>query len=225
MKISVRGLHKYWETPSGTLKVLENVNIEIQKGEFIAIMGPSGSGKSTFLHLLGCIDLPNIGHILMEEVDVTQQPENVREKIRLKYIGFVFQNYNLLPTLRVVENVILPMQLMGIGHSEQIARAESLLRLVNLDRRARDPVINLSGGEQQRVAITRALANMPGLILADEPTGNLDLRSSREIMEVMRTINENQQITTILVTHDPKVASFAQKVYYLGDGKLRATAI
>ncbi len=216
MRAKLVGIHKFYETEAGKLRVLENINVEFKSGDFIAIMGPSGSGKSTFLFLLGCIDFPNFGQVFLEDVDVTSQPESVREKIRLNHIGFIFQNYHLIPTLTVIENVMLPMQLSGKYHSEREARSLSLLRLVGLEKK---------GGQQQRVATARALSNLPGLLLADEPTGNLDTRGSKEIMEVLRAVNDNQKITTIVVTHDPKVASYADRTYYLDEGRLTATAI
>jgi putative ABC transport system ATP-binding protein len=225
MRVKLVGIHKFYETEAGKLRVLENINVEFRTGDFIAIMGPSGSGKSTFLFLLGCIDLPNFGHVFLDDVDVTAQPESIREKIRLNHIGFIFQNYHLIPTLSVIENVMLPMQLSGKYHSERDTRSLSLLRLVGLDKKAREKPTNLSGGQQQRVATARALANLPGLLLADEPTGNLDTRGSKEIMEVLRAVNDNQKITTIVVTHDPKVASYADRTYYLDEGRLTATAI
>lgn len=225
MRIDVRGLHKYFDTSSTKLRVLENVDLRVEKGEFVAIMGPSGSGKSTLLFLLGCLDWPTFGHIHLDDTDVTQEPESVRERIRLHHIGFIFQNYNLIPTLDALENVRLPMQLAGVKAAERDSRALALLRLVGLEKKADEPVSLLSGGQQQRIAIARALANLPGLVLADEPTGNLDVKSSKEVMDVIRTVNENQDITTVVVTHDPKVAAFAQRVYYLDDGRLRATVI
>ncbi|MDQ7823438.1 MAG: ABC transporter ATP-binding protein [Candidatus Eremiobacteraeota bacterium] len=225
MRVRLISIHKYWETQAGKLRVLENVNVEFKSGDFIAIMGPSGSGKSTLLFLLGCIDLPNFGHIFLDETDVTAQSETVREKIRLNHIGFIFQNYYLIPTLSVMENVMLPMQLAGSYGSERDQRAASLLRLVGMEKKAFEKTTRLSGGQVQRVATARALANLPGLLLADEPTGNLDTRGSKEIMEVLRSVNENQKLTTIVVTHDPKVASYANRTYYLDEGRLTATAI
>lgn len=225
MRVRLISVHKFWETKAGKLRVLENVNIEFKSGDFIAIMGPSGSGKSTLLFLLGCIDVPNFGHIFLDDTDVTAQTETIREKIRLNHIGFVFQNYYLIPTLNVIENILLPMQLADSYPKERDSRAMTLLRLVGLEKRATDKLINLSGGQQQRVAIARAMANLPGLLLADEPTGNLDTRTSKEIMEVLRTVNEHQKLTTIVVTHDPKIASYANKSYYLDEGRLTATAI
>ncbi|MCL5037539.1 MAG: ABC transporter ATP-binding protein [Chloroflexi bacterium] len=225
MRIRMSGVHKFYESEGGTQKVLQNLNLEVEKGDFIAIMGPSGCGKSTLLFMIGCLDLPSFGTVLLEDTDVAQQDESMREKIRLRHIGFIFQNFYLLPNLNVLENVLLPMQLLGLPKKKSEGRALSLLRLVGLDKKAHEPTNSLSGGQQQRVAIARALANMPGLILADEPTGNLDNKSGKEVMEVIRSINENQGLTTIVVTHDPKIASYARHIYYLSDGKLRSTVL
>lgn len=223
MKLELRGVHKFYEAASGPVKILENINLKVPHGGFISIMGPSGSGKTSLLNLLGCLDSPSFGQVFLEETDVAGADESVREQIRLHHIGFVFQNYNLLPTLTVLENVQLPMQLAGVKAAEQATRAQSLLRLVGLEGRAGDPVTRLSGGQQQRVAIARALANLPGLILADEPTGNLDGRSSKEVMDVLKSINDHQQITMVLVTHDPKVAAYASRVFQLEGGRLQET--
>jgi len=223
--IKIQNLRKYYETPSGTVKVLRDVNLIARKGEFIAIMGASGCGKSTLLFLLGCLDTPTYGSIFFDNIDVTQADENVRQKIRLYNIGFVFQNFNLLPTLTVLENVILPMQLANIFQHQRETRALALLRIVGLEEKKDELPTHLSGGQQQRVAIARALANQPGLLLADEPTGNLDVKTGKEIMQVLKTINEMQQVTLIMVTHDPKSASVAEKIYYLEEGSLRGTLI
>jgi len=225
MMIKIQNLRKYYETPSGTVKVLRDVNLIARKGEFIAIMGASGCGKSTLLFLLGCLDTPTYGSIFFDNIDVTQADENVRQKIRLYNIGFVFQNFNLLPTLTVLENVILPMQLANIFQHQRETRALALLRIVGLEEKKDELPTHLSGGQQQRVAIARALANQPGLLLADEPTGNLDVKTGKEIMQVLKTINEMQQVTLIMVTHDPKSASVAEKIYYLEEGSLRGTLI
>ena len=223
--IKIQNLRKYYETPSGTVKVLRDVNLIARKGEFIAIMGASGCGKSTLLFLLGCLDTPTYGSIFFDNIDVTQADENVRQKIRLYNIGFVFQNFNLLPTLTVLENVILPMQLANIFQHQRETRALALLRIVGLEEKKDELPTHLSGGQQQRVAIARALANQPGLLLEDEPTGNLDVKTGKEIMQVLKTINEMQQVTLIMVTHDPKSASVAEKIYYLEEGSLRGTLI
>jgi len=223
MKIALQGVYKYIESEAGSIKVLENVNMVVEQGEFVGIMGPSGSGKSTLLYIIGCLDAPSFGQILLKDVDISQEPEAVREQIRLHHIGFVFQNFNLLPTLTVIENIMLPMQLAGTYRGERKSRAESLLRLVNLEEKAAEKTTHLSGGQQQRVAIARAMANNPGTILADEPTGNLDGKSGKEVMEVINSIHDNQKITIVMVTHDPKIASYADRIYYLDDGKLRST--
>lgn len=225
MRVRMINVYKYWETASGKLRVLENVSIEFKSGEFAAIMGPSGSGKSTFLMLLGCIDMPNLGQIMLDDVNVCEQSEAIREDIRLEYIGFVFQKYHLIPTLSVLENVMLPMQLAGSYKGEQESRALNLLRLVGMDKKVNENPTKLSGGQMQRVATARALANRPGLLLADEPTGNLDKKSSKEIMDMLRIVNNQQQITTIVVTHDPKVAAYADRTYYLDEGRITSTVI
>ncbi len=223
MKVTLTGLYKYIETQAGSVRILENINLAIDNGQFIAIMGPSGSGKTTLLLLMGCLDSPSFGHIHFNEMEVTNQPESVLEQVRLHHVGFVFQNYNLLPTLTVVENVMLPMQLGNTFPTKRRARAESLLRVVGLEKKIEEQVSKLSGGQQQRVSIARALSNNPGLILADEPTGNLDAKSSKEVMDVFKSIHEKQEATLIMVTHDPKIASYADKVFYLDDGILRNT--
>lgn len=221
VRIRIRALHKYWDTPSGKLRVLENLELAVERGEFVAIMGPSGSGKSTLLHLLGCLDTPTFGNILLDDADIGSLPESQRERLRLSHIGFVFQKYNLMGTLNVQENVTLPMELAHLPYPERLSRSLELLQLVGLESRADDEVGNLSGGQQQRIAIARALANLPGLLLADEPTGNLDARMTQEVMEVFRAVNQRRGITTVLVTHDPQVAGYAGRVYVLDEGRLR----
>lgn len=226
ISVGLRGVHKYFEFKSGPVKILEDINMTIRSGDFVSIMGPSGSGKTSLLNIIGCLDRPSYGKVLLNERDLAHADESIREAVRLQHIGFVFQSYNLLPTLTVVENVLLPMQLAAAARKSQISKKEmeqralTLLRLVGLDGRSHESVLRLSGGQQQRVSIARALSNLPGLILADEPTGNLDERSSAEVMDVFRAINENQQITTVLVTHDTKVAGYARRSFYLEGGKL-----
>ncbi|MEW6278958.1 MAG: ABC transporter ATP-binding protein [Candidatus Eremiobacterota bacterium] len=223
MNVRLTGVHKYYPSPAGPCKVLENVNLHIPSGGFVSIMGPSGSGKTTLLNLVGCLDTPTFGQVMLEDRDVATADESARERIRLHHIGLVFQNYNLLPTLTVLENVLLPMQLASVRRSEQEERGLTLLKAVGLDQRAGQRVSSLSGGQQQRVAMARALGNLPRLVLADEPTGNLDGRASREVMEVLKSINDTQRVTVILVTHDPAVAAYAEQVYYLEDGRINTT--
>jgi len=218
MNVRVQNLRKYFEASAGIIKVIDNASLTVEKGDFIAIMGSSGCGKSSLLFLLGCIDAPTFGSIYLDNVDVSEADEATREKIRLYNIGFV-------PTLTVIENIILPMQLGDTFKGQREARALALLRVVGLEEKKDDKPSNLSGGQQQRVAIARALANKPGLLLADEPTGNLDAKTSREIMQVLRSINETQEVTLIMVTHDPKSASVANRIFYLENGQLRGTLV
>jgi len=238
LRIDLLGVYKYFESESGRNRVLENINLSVDKGGFICIMGPSGSGKSTLLYLMGCLENPSFGQVILDEVDISEETEEIKDSIRLHHIGFIFQNYNLLPTLTVFENVLLPMQLSGTAMQRKVHstdwigtpgdwenRAVTLLRLVGLDRKLDEKISSLSGGQQQRVAIARSLANSPGLLLADEPTGNLDSRTSQEIMEVLTSIHVSQKITVVMVTHDPKVASYAREIYYLDQGHLRPTTI
>lgn len=219
MRVSLTGIHKIYGKTRPT-KVLDDLSMTIESGDFVAITGPSGSGKSSLLNLLGCLDSPTFGQIFFDQRDVSRAPEAVRERIRLQHIGFVFQNYQLLPGLTVQENVSLPMQLAGVRRGERLARVQGLLTMIGLQKQADQRIGTLSGGQQQKVAVARALANLPGLLLADEPTGSLDGQSTLQVMEVIREVNRSRSVTTILVTHDPQVAAYAQKVYRLENGQL-----
>lgn len=220
MDIRLKGLHHHFSYEGVVTRVLDGVDLLIPSGSFVSVMGPSGSGKTTLLNLLGCLDYPAFGDIFLKDTNVAKADESLREQVRLHHIGFIFQNYNLLPTLSVMENICLPMQLAKTEKEEMEARALSLLRLVGLEKRSRQAVGSLSGGQKQRVAIARSLSNLPELLLADEPTGNLDGKASKEIMEVLKSISSNQNLTTVLVTHDPMVASYASVVYHLENGLL-----
>ena len=219
MRVSLTGIHKIYGKTRPT-KVLDDLSMTIESGDFVAITGPSGSGKSSLLNLLGCLDSPTFGQIFFDQRDVSRAPESVRERIRLQHIGFVFQNYQLLPGLTVQENVSLPMQLAGVRRGERLARVQGLLTMIGLQKQADQRIGTLSGGQQQKVAVARALANLPGLLLADEPTWSLDGQSTLQVMEVIREVNRSRSVTTILVTHDPQVAAYAQKVYRLESGTL-----
>ena len=219
MRVSLTGIHKIYGKTRPT-KVLDDLSMTIESGDFVAITGPSGSGKSSLLNLLGCLDSPTFGQIFFDQRDVSRAPESVRERIRLQHIGFVFQNYQLLPGLTVHANVSLPMQLAGVRRGERLARVQGLLTMIGLQKQADQRIGTLSGGQQQKVAVARALANLPGLLLADEPTGSLDGQSTLQVMEVIREVNRSRSVTTILVTHDPQVAAYAQKVYRLESGTL-----
>lgn len=219
MKVSLQSVHKVYGKMK-PVKVLDDLSMSIDSGDFVAITGPSGSGKSTVLHLLGCLDTPTFGQVFFDDRDVSRATETVREQIRLQHVGFVFQNYQLLPGLTVKENILLPMQLSGVSGRERQDRARSLLQMIGLEKQADQRIGYLSGGQQQKVAVARALANLPGLLLADEPTGSLDGVSTLQIMEVIREVNRSQKVTTVLVTHDPNVAAFARKSYRLENGSL-----
>ncbi len=195
---------------------LRGVSLEIESGEYVAIVGPSGSGKSTLLHIMGLLDTPTRGRVLIEGRDVSRLGESERALIRRDFIGFVFQQFNLVPHLTALENVMLPLLLKGISRRERERRARELLERVGLSERYNHYPSQLSGGQQQRVAIARALANAPPLILADEPTGNLDSKTGKEIMELLEDVSE----TLVVVTHDPAIARRAERVIKIKDGKI-----
>jgi len=196
---------------------LKKTNISIIKGDYIAIIGPSGSGKSTFMNLLGCLDKPTSGKLYIDGTDVSTLHENQLAKIRREKIGFIFQIYNLIPTLNALENVALSMSFASIKTKIRIERAKKLLDMVGLSKRMLHKPSELSGGEQQRVAIARALSNNPSILLADEPTGNVDTKSGNKIMSILENIN-NKGETVIIVTHDPNVAKRTRRVLRIQDG-------
>ncbi|MEM3453223.1 MAG: ABC transporter ATP-binding protein [Candidatus Hadarchaeum sp.] len=202
------------------LRALNGVSLKIMPSENLSIIGPSGSGKSTLLHLMGCLDRPTSGKIYIDGVDTSQLNGTKLAEIRRHKIGFVFQFFYLIPTLNALENVELPMMFAGVNESERKKRAAELLELVNLKERMKHRPSELSGGERQRVAIARALANNPKIVLADEPTGNLDSRSGREIIDLLKRLNEEKGVTLIIVTHDPYIASTMKRTIYLKDGRI-----
>ncbi len=199
---------------------LRGVNLKIKRGEFAVIMGPSGSGKSTLLNLLGGLQKPTGGRVLINGVDLSTLNENQLAIFRRKNVGFVFQAYNLIPTLTAIENVELPMIFYNIPPNERKRRAEKLLHSLGLGDRLHHRPSELSGGEQQRVSIARALANNPEIILADEPTGNLDTKTGRKIMEEIVKVNRDFGKTIVMVTHDPEVAHFGDRIIHIRDGKI-----
>lgn len=217
--ISIRSLNKIYKTGSVEVHALKNINLEIQHGEFIAIMGHSGSGKSTLMNILGCLDRPTSGEYLLEGTDISKFSQDELSLIRNKKIGFVFQAFNLIPRTNVLRNVELPMVYAKIKSSKRKQRAIELLDKVGLSDRIDHLPNELSGGQKQRVAIARSLANNPPLILADEPTGNLDTQSSEEIMELFRSLNKEGN-SIILVTHEPDLAEYADRVIVFRDGSI-----
>ncbi|WP_036269083.1 ABC transporter ATP-binding protein [Methylocaldum szegediense] len=205
---------------AGTLEILHGLNFTIDAGEFVAIMGPSGSGKSTLMNILGCLDVPSGGRYVLNGTDTAKLDPDQLAALRNRTIGFVFQGFNLLPRKTVEDNVALPLLYAGVSREEREARAVELLRQVGLGHRIGHKPPQLSGGQQQRVAIARALANSPPLILADEPTGNLDTHTSEEIMALFERLNREQGLTIVLVTHEPDVARYAQRLIHVVDGHI-----
>jgi putative ABC transport system ATP-binding protein len=217
--IRIEHLCKEYETDAGPVPVLSDVNLAVQRSEFVAIMGPSGSGKSTFMNIVGCLDLPTSGRYLLDGRDVGALDSDQLARLRNTVIGFVFQGFNLLPRATVVDNVALPLVYAGVGRELRELRALDLLAKVGLASYARYAPSQISGGQQQRVAIARAMVGAPKLILADEPTGNLDMKTSHEIMNVFARLNE-EGITIVLVTHEPDIATYAKRLVRFVDGRI-----
>lgn len=217
--IDARNIVKVYQSGSEELKVLDNISLTVQENDFVAILGPSGSGKSTLLNILGCLDLPTSGQYFLDGIDVLKARDNQLAEIRNKKVGFVFQQFNLLPRLTVLQNVTLPLLYRGVNEDEAVASAKEKLKQLGLDHRLDHRPFQLSGGEQQRVAIARAIIGSPRLILADEPTGNLDSKSRENVMEIFQELN-GQGNTIVMITHDPEVAEQAKKVLYIRDGKI-----
>lgn len=216
--IRIRDLRKVYKMGDIEVEALRGINLTIQRGEFIAVTGSSGSGKSTFMNILGCLDRPTSGEYFLEGQDVSVLSSDEWAHIRNRKIGFVFQGFNLLHRTSAVENVELPMMYNGFQAKERRQRALEVLKLVGLAERSHHLPNQLSGGQQQRVAVARALVNRPALILADEPTGNLDTKTSIEIMELFQNLNRKEGITVVLVTHEPDIAGYAERQIVFRDG-------
>ncbi|NLU41681.1 MAG: ABC transporter ATP-binding protein [Firmicutes bacterium] len=217
--IKLEAITKVYAMGQVDVVALDGIDLEIQRGEFISIMGPSGSGKSTLLHILGALDTPTSGRYLLEDVDIADLDDGELSRIRNKHFGFVFQSYNLFGELTAIENVMMPMIYARVPKRERLSRAKELLASVEMDHRLNHYPSQLSGGEQQRVAIARALANRPTLILADEPTGNLSSVQGGEILDILCRLND-QGTTIVMVTHDLQVGSYARRLIALRDGRI-----
>jgi putative ABC transport system ATP-binding protein len=220
--LKVKKLSKVYKSGGRDVQAIDNVNLELSEGRFVSIIGRSGSGKSTLLNLLGGLDKPTTGEIIVDGIDITNMSDHALISYRGQKIGFIFQSYNLVPNLSAVENVMLPMEFIGVPKSERYTRAINLLEQVGFtNEEIKRKPSRLSGGQQQRVAIARALANKPKLILADEPTGNLDSHTGKIIFELLKKLSKSQKTTIIVVTHDLEIAQKTDQTYNLKDGKLK----
>jgi len=219
--VRAEDLCKEYPLPKDILRVFDGINFELDKGDFVAVMGVSGVGKTTLLNLLGALDKPTEGRIFFDGEDIFSGSEKELAELRNRKIGFVFQFYHLLPEFTALENVSFPLLIRGKGRSEAQARALEMLRDVSLEEKAHIKPGKLSGGEQQRVAIARALVNEPKLLLADEPTGNLDWKTGRMILELIQKLHQRKGLSSIVVTHNEKVAQFCNKVYMMESGSLK----
>ncbi len=218
--IAFRDVARIYGSGEAEVRALDGVDLTINKGEFVAIMGPSGSGKSTSMNIIGCLDRPTSGKYLFQGTEVQDLDQDSRALLRRHYLGFVFQGFNLLARASALENVELPLIYKGIPKAERVARAKRALEKVGLAGRENHDPSQLSGGQQQRVAIARALAGDPMVILADEPTGNLDSHRGHEIMQLLQALNRDEGITIVMVTHEEDIAAYAQRLLVFTDGKL-----
>jgi putative ABC transport system ATP-binding protein len=218
--LQIRELHKAYVLDGVTIQALRGIDLTVEHGEFVAIMGPSGSGKSTLMHILGCLDVADSGSYRLHGEDVTRMDGNQLAALRNREIGFVFQNFNLLPRTSAVENVETPLIYAGIGKTERRQKAREALERMGLGERLHHLPNQLSGGQAQRVAIARALVTRPSLLLADEPTGNVDTATSAEIMNLLDALNRRDGLTIILITHEQEVADHARRQLFLRDGQL-----
>jgi len=218
--IKLNNIWKVYQLGEVELTVLRGINLEIYPGAFMTIMGPSGSGKSTLMHIISCLDVPTKGEILLEGKNVSNFSEDKLAQIRGKKIGFVFQQFNLLPNLTALENVMLPMVFQGVPEKERKERAKEILVSLDLEKRIYHRPSELSGGERQRIAIARALSNNSEVVVADEPTGNLDSTTGKKIMEVFIDLHKKENKTIIVVTHDPNIASYSKEIVNIKDGQI-----
>jgi len=222
IKVKLKNVTKFYKSGNEKNIILNNINLDIYEGDFIIVMGPSGAGKTTLLFIISGLEKPSLGTVFWEEIPINNLEDHEIQKYKLKKIGMVFQNYYLIPSMNAIDNVSLPMMLLGQLDNQQISqRAQKLLEIVGIPKnRFNDPISSFSGGQMQRISIARALANNPDIIIADEPTGNLDTKNSQNIMELFNTINKELNKTIIIATHDPKIAAFSDKIIFIQDGKI-----
>ncbi len=218
--IKLKNVWKTYNPDKVPLHALRGANLEILPNKFVCIIGPSGSGKSTLLHIIGCLDLPSRGNVYLAGQDISQMSENELAQIRGKKIGFIFQQFNIMQNLTALENVMLPMAFLATPYSKRQWRAEKLLVMMGLKDRITHRPAEMSGGEQQRVAIARALANNPDVILADEPTGNLDSVTGEKVMKIFKTLHEKEKKTIIIITHDHDIAQYGERIVKIKDGQV-----
>jgi len=220
--LSLKNVSKVYQLGKVELVALKGINLDIHRGDFVTIMGPSGSGKSTLLNLIGCLDSPTKGKVFLKGKDISLMSESQLSQFRGKTIGFVFQEFNLLPQLNALENVALPMVFQEVPQEKRREKAEELLTLVDLGERILHQPAELSGGERQRVAIARSFANSPEIIIADEPTGNLDSTTGKKVMEILTNFHKKEGKTMIVVTHDPNIADYSEIIVNIKDGQIVA---
>ena len=218
--IKLENVWKVYKMGHVEVNALQGLNLDVKEGEFLAIMGPSGSGKSTAVNMIGCLDVPTKGKIMLDQHDISKLSESELAQIRGRKIGFIFQQFNLIPTLTALENVMLPMIFQGVDEKERLHKAKKLLELVDLGERINHKPTELSGGQQQRVAIARALANSPDVIIADEPTGNLDSKTGTIVLDFLQKLHKNESKTIVMVTHDANLAKVAERTEFLQDGRI-----
>lgn len=218
--IVLKNVSRNYKTGSTTVRAIRDLSLTLEDGDFVAIVGPSGSGKSTLMNMIGALDVPDQGSISLDGTELADQSESRLAEIRGKKVGFVFQTFNIIPTLSALENVKLPMTFQEVPRRERERQAKSLLDQVGLEDRASHYPSQLSGGERQRVAIARALVNDPEIILADEPTGNLDSKTGAQIMNILQELNEKRGVTVVLVTHNPRDAEYAREKIHMIDGRI-----
>ncbi len=218
--VELKDVAKQYQMGETEVQALRGLDLTVSRGEFVAIVGPSGSGKSTLMHIIGALDIPDQGQVVLDERDISDYEENELAELRGNKVGFVFQTFNLIHTLSSLDNVALPLTFQGVSREDREERAAELLEMVGLGDRLSHKPAELSGGEQQRVSIARALVNDPEILLADEPTGNLDSETGREIMELIARLNRDRGMTIVVVTHNPRDAEYAERTVEMFDGRI-----